>query len=171
MTGFIERLEEWTLKDSKVRAILRRSLTFDPGQFTHAFRYVEPFLKAEESNWRREMHYLVAGLWAAHWKEGHSENKLSLAVACAHHMESSGSGSTEDRFIAVIDADGDQLPHRLRHLVALLKDYPIDFSALLRDLVHWKSERKSSQNAWAREFYRLSSVEKAIPTKLLPENI
>ena len=46
MSGFIEWLEGLNEKDTKVRAVLRRSLAFDPGRFTPAYPYVEPFLKA-----------------------------------------------------------------------------------------------------------------------------
>ncbi len=34
MSGFIEWLEGLNEKDTKVRAVLRRSLAFDPGEFT-----------------------------------------------------------------------------------------------------------------------------------------
>jgi CRISPR system Cascade subunit CasB len=69
MRRFIEWLEGLNKKDTKVRAVLRRSLAFDPGAFVPAYPYVEPFVKDEGNSWRREMHYLVAGLWAAHWRE------------------------------------------------------------------------------------------------------
>ena len=70
MSGFIEWLEGLNEKDTKVRAVLRRSLAFDPGAFVPAYPYVEPFLKGEDNPWRREIFYLVAGIWAAHWREG-----------------------------------------------------------------------------------------------------
>lgn len=159
MTVLIERLEAWAIKDSKVRAILQRSLAFDPGQFPRAYPFVEPFLQGE-SNWSRDMHYLVAGLWAAHWREDCSKQKISIARACAEYGYARDSASTEGRFIAVIDADSDQLPHRIRQLVALLKEYPIDFAALLKDLMNWNGEKKTIQNAWAREFYRVSYADK-----------
>ena len=61
MSGFIDWLEEANARDTKVRAVLRRSLAFDPGTNIPAFPYVEPFLKGEAEGWRRQMHYLVAG--------------------------------------------------------------------------------------------------------------
>ena len=70
MKEFIEWLEGLSRKDTKVRAVLRRSLSFDPGRYAPAYPYVEPFTKDEDISWRREMLYLVAGLWAAHWREG-----------------------------------------------------------------------------------------------------
>src|SRR3546814_2933931 len=93
MSGLIAWLEKLNEADSKARAVLRRSLAFDPGQHIPAFPYVEPFLKGEQEGWRRDVHYLVAALWAAHWREGRTGAALSLARASAAHQIKSGSGS------------------------------------------------------------------------------
>jgi len=154
MSGLIAWLEQLTETDGKAKAVLRRSLAFDPGQHIPAFPYVESFLKGEAEGWHRQMHYLVAGLWAAHWREGRAGMPLPLAKACAIHQLNSGSASTERRFINLLDADREQLPHRLRQMIALLGEQPIDFSALLRDLLDWNCDDKRIQNKWAREFYR-----------------
>lgn len=154
MSGFIEWLEGLNKKDTKVRAMLRRSLAFDPGAFVPAYPYVEPFVKSETNSWRREMHYLVAGLWAAHWRDSRSTSPMAMGKACAAHQTASGATSTERRFITLLDSDSDQLPHHLRQMVALLKDQPIDFEALLKGLVYWNDDQKRTQNAWARDFYR-----------------
>ena len=63
MSEFIEWLEEANQKDSRVRAVLRRSLSFDPGCYPPAYPYVEWRLKEEENAWRRAAYYLAAGLW------------------------------------------------------------------------------------------------------------
>ena len=36
----------------------------------------------------------------------------------------------------------------------MLKDYPLDFEALLTGLLYWNDDRKRTQNAWARDFYQ-----------------
>ncbi|MFQ5510031.1 MAG: type I-E CRISPR-associated protein Cse2/CasB [Leptospirillia bacterium] len=154
MSGFIERLEALSAGDSKVRAVLRRSLAFAPGEHVPAFPYVEPFVRDTDSAWRRKVLYLVAGLWADHWREGRAGPLRSLGAACAAHRDESGSESTERRFIALLDADPEQLPHRLRQMIALLGEQAIDFEALLQGLLYWNSEGKRTQNAWARDFYR-----------------
>lgn len=170
MSEFIEWIEEISGKDSRVRAVLRRSLAFEPGCFPPAYPYVEPFLKNEENTWRRDMYYLVAGLWALHQREGRIGARLSLGTACADfdsekrkklsRDDRKKPTSTEQRFIALLDADRDQLPYRLRQMVALLKDFNLDFAALLWDsetktgLLNWNDEQKRTQNRWARDFYR-----------------
>lgn len=162
MNGFIEWLEDLNEKDSRVRAVLRRSLAFDPGSFTPAYPYVEPFVKNEDNSLRREMFYLVAGLWAAHWREGQRGQPMSLGKACAAYQAASGSTSTERRFITLLDADSDQLLHRLRQMIALLKEHPIDFDDLLRGLLYWNDDQKRTQTAWARDFYRNLNQESEI---------
>jgi len=155
MSGFIKWLEDLNEKDTKVRALLRQSLAFDPGKFVRAFPYVEPFVKNEGNSWRREMHYLVGALWAAHWREGRNGGLLSIGKAChALYLAKDKSPSTERRFINLLDSDPDQLPHRLRQMVALLKDQAIDFESLLKGLLYWNNDQKGTQNSWARDFYR-----------------
>lgn len=154
MSGFIDWLEELNARDTRVRAVLRRSLAFDPGEFPPSYPYVEPFLKDEDRSWRRQVHYLVAGLWADHWREGRAGAPQSLGKASAAHWLETKSASTERRFITLLDADRDQLPHRLRQMVALLKKQAIDFDDLLKRLTYWNDDEKRSQNAWARDFYR-----------------
>ena len=153
MSAFIAWLEKLNETDNKARAVLRRSLAFEPGQYIPAFPYVEPFVKNDDG-WRRAMHYLVAGLWAAHWRQGQTGQQMPMAKACAVHQLQSGSASTERRFINVLDADREQLPHRLRQMTALLAEQPIDFEQLLGDLLAWNYDSKRTQNTWAREFYR-----------------
>ena len=154
MSEFIEWLEKLNEKDTKIRAVLRRSLSFPPGRFVPAYPYVEPFLKGEERPWRREMFYLVAGLWAAHWREDQRGQPMSLGKACAVYQTASGSTSAERRFITLLDADSEQLPHRLRQMVALLNEQSIDFDDLLKGLLFWNDDQRRTQNNWARDFYR-----------------
>lgn len=154
MNGFIEWLEGLNEKDTKVRAVLRRSLAFDPGKFTPAYPYVEPFVKDEENIWRRDMFYLVAGLWASHWRAGRVGVPMPLGKACAAYQDEKKSTSTERRFITLLDADTDQLPHRMRQMITLLKEQSIDFDDLLKGLLYWNDDQKRTQNAWARVFYK-----------------
>ncbi|MCA9474013.1 MAG: type I-E CRISPR-associated protein Cse2/CasB [Nitrospira sp.] len=159
MSGFIKWLETLNEENTKARAILRRSLAFAPGTYIPAFPYVEPFVQDEYNTWRRTMLYLVAGLWAAHWREGQKEPLRSLGIACAAHQATSASTSTERRFINLLDADSEQLPHRLRQMIALLREQAIDFEALLKGLLNWNDDQKRTQNAWAQDFYRNMKIE------------
>lgn len=176
MSSFIERLEKMSEGNTRVRAVLRRSLALDPGLFPAAYPYVEPFVRAEDSEWKREMFYLVAGLWAAHWREGRTEDPIPIGKACGlfdkETRKKTGQDdlrkttSTEKRFVTLLDADRDQLPYRLRQMVALLKDQSIDFDDLLQRLLYWNDDKKGSQNIWARDFYRTLNNEKITETEI-----
>jgi len=167
MSKFINWLEDMNRRDAKVRAVLRRSLSFAPGEYVPAFPYVEPFLSDDMTRWQREVYYLVAGLWAAHWREGRSGAPQTMGRACAIHQSVSGSTSTERRFVSLLDADSDQLPHRLRQMVALLSEQPLDFDALLNEVLLWNSYQKRTQYAWARDFYR--NLNEGMKTKTTAE--
>lgn len=165
MSGFIAWLENSNERDAKVRAVLRRSLAFEAGAYIPAYPYIERFLTGAVDDQRRQMHYLVAGLWAAHWREGRTGPTTSIATACARHLLKSQSSSTERRFIHLLDADLDQLPHRLRQMIALLHEEPLDFETLLNDLLCWNRTDKRVQNAWARAFYRVVNHSKTGETQ------
>ncbi len=154
MSPFIEWLESLNEKDTKVRAVLKRSLAFDPGLYPGAYPFVEPFLKGDVKEWSRKAHYLVAGLWAQHWRAGRPGPELSMGKASASYQIQSGSTNTERRFVSLLDSDIDQLSHRLRQMVALLKEQSIDFDELLKGVIFWNDDQKRTQNTWARDFYR-----------------
>lgn len=180
MSSFINYLEGLNQSDSRVRATLRRSLAFTPGEYVPAFPYVEIFLKSDTDDWRRKAFYLVAGLWAMHWREGRSGLPLTIGKACAAlDCEKRGklsqedrrkTSNTEKRFITLIDSDTDQLPHRLRQMIALLKEQTIDYDVMLNDLFLWNKEQKQVQHAWARQFYKQLNQELEIETLTEEEN-
>lgn len=169
MSGMLNWLEDIASKDTRVRAVLRRSLAFEPGTHAPAFPYVEPFVGTGSAS-RRSAMYLVAGVWALHWREGSNGVRISIARASAMHLAASGSASMERRFINLLDADEEQLAHRLRQMMTLLKDYPIDCESLLSGLIHWTDAKKRTQNSWAREFYRTASADVADET-ITPETV
>lgn len=153
--AFIRYLEE--LKGKKAwtpaRAALRRSIAFSPGAYPRAMPYVEPFV--QEEGWRREAIYLVAALYAL--KDGAHQAGRTLAAALREKARDSA--SVEKRFLALLDADRDQIAFRLRHAVALVEG-GLDFARLLQDLFGWFDGQRWAQARWAREFYGMNQVAK-----------
>ena len=78
MSEFIQWLEGLHQKDTRVRAVLKRSLAFEPGQWANAYPYVEPFAAGQDNMWQRQMLYLVAGLWALHWREEYFGERIPI---------------------------------------------------------------------------------------------
>jgi len=151
----VERLER--LKAQKAwtpaRAALRRSLAFPPGAYPKAMPYVEPFVR--EEGWEREAHYLVAALYAL--KDGEHQNGRTLARALREKAQESD--SVEKRFLALLDADRDQIAFRLRQAVGLVEG-GLDFAQLLDDLLRWFGPERRVQARWAKEFYGVSEEAK-----------
>ena len=152
---FVEWLER--LKAQKAwtpaRAALRRSLAFPPGAYPKAMPYVEPFVEGE--GWKREAHYLVAALYAL--KDGAHQKGRTLARALREKAQ--GSDSVEKRFLALLEADRDQIAFRLRQAVGL-SEGGLDFAQLLKDLLRWFDPERRVQARWAREFYGVSEEAK-----------
>lgn len=137
--------------DPGAKAALRRSLAFKPGTWPGAFPYVEPWFGAS-SNWEREVAYLVAGL-QAHSRAERSYKDLGAAARAL--QAATGSDSVEARFLVLLDADADQLPHRLRQMISLMNSQGVapDWSQLRKDLNWWRTEERWVQQRWARSYY------------------
>lgn len=109
-----------------------------------------------------------------HWRDREREALISIAKAAALYdlerrkklnlIDKRKLTSTESRFITLIDADSEQLPYRLRQMVALFKEYAIDFNSLSKDLLSWDHPDKFIQVRWAREFYN-QTAEKSEETE------
>lgn len=158
--------------DRRAFAELRRSLAFEPGTYPPAYPFVERYIAYEHERW---CFYLHAGLFALCAQgegpvevedEGSSQRVPNLSSAVAElYARRDQSPSIEHRFIALLDADEEQLPHRLRQMVALLQGerIHIHWVQLLKDLLAWTHDRRYVQQRWAREFYRVS-MEASEPT-------
>ena len=148
-TRFFQYLAKRCAIDHAAGVCLRRSLSFPPGEWPRAFPYVEPFV-AGAGEWRRRMFYLAAGLWASARERN---GNMPFGKAIGEYMGRVRSESVEKRFMALLEADADQLPHHLRQMCALLADSAIDFAALLDGLLFWDAPGKGTQWRWARDFY------------------
>lgn len=149
--GYLESL------DPGGRAVLRRSLAFPPGSWPRAYPYVEPFVRGRHS-WDRKAAYLVAGLNATSRAATASGN---MGETAARLRDITGSGSIEARFIALLDADADELPHRLRQMVTLMSGHGIapNWTTLRHDLERWTHPDHYVQQRWARSFYATEARE------------
>ena len=159
--SFIAHLQRLHERDRGALAILRRSLGFAPGAYAPAYPYVERFVAAERhaQDASRLALYLVAGLYAAH----HRQAAKNLATSLGEMMRQRDSASIEQRFIALLGADAENLAIYLRQIISLLAagDQPLDYGVLLRDLSVWLNphidpeRRDAVRQRWARDFYRV----------------
>jgi CRISPR system Cascade subunit CasB len=170
--SFIDYLSALSGRDRGALAVLRRSLTFEPGTYPAAYPYVERFVGADRyaDDPRRLALYLTAGLYAMHPKH-QVENSFAAAFgnisqrrdrkASAYGDSNSRRGSMEQRFIALLSAEPQGLPTILRQAtsVAAADGCGFDYIRLLDDLSRWLNplgfeDRDRLRQRWARDFYR-----------------
>lgn len=156
------------------RAELKRALQQeDPGRHTAIFRYVEPFVPRDGRYGGRDAYYLVAALFGLVEKDDTREDsRVSLAKAVRQYELGGEAGgdevsATEKRFLALLDADDDELPHRLRQMVKMVTSgsnrvhQQLDWQKLLTDLTRWNHPARRTQTDWAREFYNTQDQNQA----------
>jgi CRISPR type I-E-associated protein CasB/Cse2 len=61
----------------------------------------------------------------------------------------------EKRFVALLNAEYDELPNYLRQIIGLLKskEIAVNWQALFEDVQFWNNDNRRVQNAWARSFW------------------
>lgn len=153
--GFVGHLVQ--LADREDRAALsalRRSLAFAPGTYPPSFPYVEAWTASLPESVRQAF-YLGAGLFAHNQR--HSPGN-TLAKALARERTARDSASIEGRFLALLDAEEDELGYKLRQLVFLIGEKPLDWVQLIYDVSHWDSDSRWVQVRWAKEFYGTNEV-------------
>lgn len=164
---FIAHLNALKVRDRGALAVLRHSLAFEPGSYPKAFPYVEHFAGNavhERDAWRLAL-YAVAGLFARH--ASHRPGQ-SFAAAFGGLMNRRKSPSIENRFVALLGADAENIVDYLRQGISLLAadDIGCDYVRLLDDLSRWlnsSADPSLLRQRWARDFYRAAQ---AIPESI-----
>jgi CRISPR system Cascade subunit CasB len=176
---FFHELQQYADKDTAVVANLRRSASYDPGQYPPVFRYVEPYVH-KLGEWERCATYMAAAYWALASRRGRQEGESQtvqephslpkavqvLQALVANANNSSARSNIENRFQALLDADTDELQWRLRHLINQLAaaGIAIDWPSLLQDLRKWPYADRRVQIRWARQFWSASEAKgKSVP--------
>lgn len=141
--------------DRRLLAILRRSLASPPGQNLIAVAELEGGLFGKPTDRERRMYYLVAGIFAVH---GHhtKDRGFGLALRLLKQRDSAmaNSDTLKRRLVALVGADDEQLPKRLRPCMQLLAKHEIglDYLDLLQDLLSWNRPDRKVQQRWLRQF-------------------
>ncbi|KKW67376.1 CRISPR-associated protein Cse2 [Lampropedia cohaerens] len=163
---FIQYLTTLAERDRGALATLRHSLAFAPGAYPRAFPYVERFAgaAAHERDARRLALYAVAALFARHPKQ----QAQSFASAFGQLFRKRGSASIENRFVALLEADAENIFDYLRQAISLLAvdDMGLNYATLLKDLSVWMNPNRNPdplRQRWARDFYRAAQDEEASP--------
>lgn len=173
--AFVEYLIALRERDRGALAALRHSLAFEPGTYHKAFSYVEKFAGAatHEHDARRLALYAVAGLFARHPETAAQTFAAAFGQLARKRKASSEkeySTSIENRFIALLGADAENIFDYLRQAISLLAadDIGLNYVQLLGDLSQWMNPNAHTdrlRQRWARDFYRAAQVEVATETQ------
>jgi len=146
-------------RDSAALARLRRGLNHPPGTCSEMLPYVVPFLPEQGAH---EIYLLVASLFALHPP---TDSRPGLSIGAAIYAVWKARGeieSIEKRFVALLNAHGDDLPHHLRQIIGLIKaqqnPVPLDYRSLLKHLFNWNAPDRWVQMCWARDFWGHKAV-------------
>ena len=146
-------------------AALRRGLGKPPGSVAEMYPYVMRYLPERASRNAEDAYFLIAALFAWHqldWTAGEERKERRNFGASFHRLAlSADSQSIEKRFVALLDARGEDLPEHLRHAVGLLKskEIPVDWVQLLEQVSVWDHDDRRVQRAWARAYWGGSSAD------------
>lgn len=155
-------------------AALRRGLSGEPRTVAAVFPYVVPYLPTTATLAEQQAYELVAALFATHrehWYVQRGQRELrNMGASFARLSLNRAKESLEKRFVALLNASGEDLRYHLRHAVALLKasDISIDWAQLLRDVQEWGDEDRPVQRAWARAFWGALSPREGTETNDVP---
>lgn len=157
---FLNWLRRLSEEDSKPMAELRRSSAHDLGTYPKVFPYVEIY--KFYGDWDRKAHYLVASLYALHKiEENEIPTKENLGSTIFKlYKENEESKSIEQRFITLLESDEDELAHRLRQMISLLKGKSIHWPLLLKHIKFWNDPQKRVQQQWGKSFYKNFKLQK-----------
>ncbi|MEN9935122.1 MAG: hypothetical protein RLZZ387_1701 [Chloroflexota bacterium] len=139
--------------DAGGRARLRRNAGRTLGEARDVHRVFFQALPYEVPEQRQEDYFLVATLFPL---APHRAGAGSLGTTLRRiRGDDERANSRDRRFQTLLDSDRDQLPFRLRQAVRLAAagEQPVDWVALLGDMLGWEREGKPVQKRWARDYY------------------
>ena len=161
--GHLERLVE--REDRAALAELRRGLGRAPGEAAGMHRHIVPYIPPDAAPWDEAPYYLVASLFALHQGSlPHDEEGgrvTNLGASYGRLSDEVGRESVEKRFVALLNAEREELPNHLRQAISLLKsrEIRVDWLQLLRDVRRWDHPERRVQRSWARAYWRAAPVE------------
>lgn len=151
-SGLIAYLKDLAKKqDRAALAHLRRGLGKKPGYAMEMYPYVGRFAGEQSNKSHERAVFLTAALFADYPDAPQNAGDLGSSVK----QLSEKSDSIERRFVALLDADAEDLHYYLRQMIGLLKanSVPVNWEQLFRDIRNWSHDDRFVQRKWARSFW------------------
>lgn len=160
--SFIEYLEDLYKKEDRAAlAVLRRGLGKRPGEEMSVYLYIGWCADKLNRN-QEEAYHLVATLFGLYpsesWRSSDGNpKKTNLGASLRRLKEKIGGDGVERRFVALLNANRDDMGEHLRQIIGLLKskDVLVDWAQLLEAVEFWDAfDERRRQRQWAKTFWR-----------------
>lgn len=138
-------------QDRAALAHLRRGLGRKPGDAMEMYPWVGKFAGEETGRAHERAVFLTSALFAYYPDAPQNAGDLGSSVK----QIAEKSDSIERRFVALLDADAEDLHYYLRQMIGLLKanSVPVNWEQLFRDIRNWSHDDRFVQRKWARSFW------------------
>ena len=138
-------------QDRAALAHLRRGLGKPPKSSMEMFPYLGQFLSHETKHNYENAVFIVAALFA--YYPGAQSNIGNLGASVRKLKDDSD--SIEKRFVALLNAEAEDLPYYLRQIIGLLKsnDIAVNWERLFKDIQNWSGDKRYVQQKWAGQFW------------------
>ena len=134
-------------------AHLRRGLGKPPKTAMEMFPYLGQFLSHEPKPFYENAVFIIAALFAYYPDAKHTSGNLGASLR--ELSDKTESKSIEKRFVALLNAEAEDLPYYLRQIIGLLKsnEVAVNWERLFKDVQNWNSDRRFVQQKWAEQFW------------------
>lgn len=145
-------------QDRAALANLRRGLGKPPKTVMEMYPYLGQFLSHEPKPRYETAVFIVAALFAYYPDAPGNVRDLGDSI----RRIKNDSDSIEKRFVALLNAEAEDLPYYLRQIIGLLKskEIAVNWNLLLNHVTNWNSDKRYVQTAWARSFWGNFSSDK-----------
>nr|MDO8113312.1 type I-E CRISPR-associated protein Cse2/CasB [Candidatus Sigynarchaeota archaeon] len=151
---FVDYLDNLLADNTAALAALRRGNTMRPGECSDMYRYVVPWIGEKTSKWTETVYYIVAGLYALN-KTKSSDVAENFGGVVASMTRDDNRAAMEKRFQILITSHRDDVHIYLRQIIQMMKDVPINWVKLIKDLKSWNTDTQRVQRFWAKSFWSL----------------
>lgn len=150
-------------QDRAALAQLRRGLGKPPKTVMEMYPYLGQFLSHETRRNYENAVFIVAALFAYYPDAPSNAGNLGASL----RQLKDESDSIEKRFVALLNAEAEDLPYYLRQIIGLLKskEVAVNWQMLFDDVQFWNADNRRVQARWARSFWGDFYTEKNQDTK------
>ncbi len=138
-------------KDRAALAHLRRGLGKPPKTAMEMFPYLGQFLSFETKPRYENAVFIIAALFAYYPDAPPNVGNLGASL----RQLNDDSKSIEKRFVALLNAEAEDLPYYLRQIIGLLraKEIAVNWQLLFEGVQFWGNDNRRVQRDWARSFW------------------